>query len=290
MHAYLIMAHNDFYVLETLLKMIDDERNDIYIHIDQKVKNFDFDHYRKIVTKSKIFYIKRRNIQWGSYNIIKTELELYKSALHNGNYKYYHLLSGSDLPLKDQDYIHNFFDKNEGYEFINIWSKEKLLMANNSRINRFKYFYVFSNVGTNNRGIRRINSVLLELQKKIHVDRYKNAYQYGFGSEWASLTEDAVKLILEKEGWIRKTYRFTYCCDEIYKQTILCQNKNLKKYQGEVPNVRYIQWDAGDLSDHPHIITSDDYEALKKSECIFGRKFATNVDKAIIDKLQRELC
>ena len=42
-HAYLIMAHNEFYILEKLLKLIDDERNDIYLHIDKKAKNFNFD-------------------------------------------------------------------------------------------------------------------------------------------------------------------------------------------------------------------------------------------------------
>ena len=35
------MAHNTFNVLEYLLKDLDDERNDIYLHIDKKVKNID---------------------------------------------------------------------------------------------------------------------------------------------------------------------------------------------------------------------------------------------------------
>ena len=39
-HAYLIIAHNNFYILKKLIALIDDERNDIYIHIDKKTKNF----------------------------------------------------------------------------------------------------------------------------------------------------------------------------------------------------------------------------------------------------------
>ena len=38
MHAYLIIAHDQFDLLESLLKCIDDERNDIYIHIDSHSK------------------------------------------------------------------------------------------------------------------------------------------------------------------------------------------------------------------------------------------------------------
>ena len=33
-HAYLILAHNEFVILERLIQAIDDERNDIYIHFD----------------------------------------------------------------------------------------------------------------------------------------------------------------------------------------------------------------------------------------------------------------
>ena len=37
-HAYLIMAHNEWELLNTLLSLIDDPRNDIFLHIDKKVK------------------------------------------------------------------------------------------------------------------------------------------------------------------------------------------------------------------------------------------------------------
>lgn len=36
-HAYLIIAHNEFELLKLLIDRIDDARNDIYIHIDQKL-------------------------------------------------------------------------------------------------------------------------------------------------------------------------------------------------------------------------------------------------------------
>ena len=41
-HAYMIIAHNDFDLLETLVRLLDDPRNDLYIHIDAKVQDFDF--------------------------------------------------------------------------------------------------------------------------------------------------------------------------------------------------------------------------------------------------------
>ena len=63
-HAYLIMSHNDFYILEKLLRLLDDRRNDIYVHIDKKVKNFDFKYFKKICKHSEVKFIKRIKVYW----------------------------------------------------------------------------------------------------------------------------------------------------------------------------------------------------------------------------------
>lgn len=36
-HAFLIMAHNEYDILNKLLLLLDDERNDIFIHYDKNV-------------------------------------------------------------------------------------------------------------------------------------------------------------------------------------------------------------------------------------------------------------
>ena len=53
-HAYLIIAHNQFALLKELLKSIDDERNDIYIHIDKKIKNIESIKLKKVCNYSNI--------------------------------------------------------------------------------------------------------------------------------------------------------------------------------------------------------------------------------------------
>ena len=118
-HAYLIMAHDNFYILEKLIQLIDYDLNDIYIHIDKKAKNFNFNYFRNLVNKSNIYFVKRFNVRWGGYSIVEAELELLNKAI-KGEYEYYHIISGVDLPLKSQEYIHKFFNANRGKEFINI--------------------------------------------------------------------------------------------------------------------------------------------------------------------------
>lgn len=40
-HAYCIIAHNDSYCLQTLVNLIDDDRNDIFIVSDKKADSLD---------------------------------------------------------------------------------------------------------------------------------------------------------------------------------------------------------------------------------------------------------
>lgn len=99
-HAYLIMAHGNFELLEKLLRQIDDPRNDIYIHIDKKVAHFDFYYFQRICVYSQVIFTNKRiNVKWGHSSQVKTEMSLYEMAAQR-QYAYYHLISGVDLCLK----------------------------------------------------------------------------------------------------------------------------------------------------------------------------------------------
>lgn len=95
--AYLILAHHNFSQLQLLLDLLDDKRNDIYVHIDKKIKE-------TVVlntVKSKLYCVEDRvNVAWGDISQIKAEYKLFRMAFNNGPYDYYHLISGDDLPIK----------------------------------------------------------------------------------------------------------------------------------------------------------------------------------------------
>ena len=83
-HAYLITAHKETSVLRTLLMLIDAPCNDIYIHIDAKTKNFDFDKVKTFAQKSNLIFTDRVKVYWGDYSQIKSELVLLKAAIGGG--------------------------------------------------------------------------------------------------------------------------------------------------------------------------------------------------------------
>ena len=275
-HAYLIIIHNNYYTLEKLVKMLDDIRNDIYIHVDKKVKDFPFKYFTSIIERSSLKYVKRVDVRWGKYSVIQATMNLFKESV-NGEYVYYHLLSGQDLPIKSQDYIHKFFEENEGKEFVTCTTEQALREAR--IIERFNFYHFF--------GGRRLHDKIVEIQRD-RISRYKGGYEYNYGSNWVSITDELVKLILTKEKWIKKTFRFTECCDEVFVQSIV-MNSEYKNQLYRVPksertisfNMRYINWSSG--SPNPDIFVEDDWDHLSESECLFARKFDENRDKKIID-------
>ena len=103
-HAYLIMAHHQFEILMIFLRLMDHERNDFYIHIDIKTKDIPIEKIRNSVKYSRIEFINRMSVNWGGYSQIECELNLLKQALR-GEYDYYHLVSGIDMPIKTKNKI-----------------------------------------------------------------------------------------------------------------------------------------------------------------------------------------
>lgn len=114
-HAYLILAHGDFELLQLLVSALDHERNDIYIHVDSKVELLP----QLTVARSGLYLLEERvDVRWGSVRMLEAEFALWRAAVARGPYGYYHLLSGADLPLRSPDEIDAFFEVHKGQEFI----------------------------------------------------------------------------------------------------------------------------------------------------------------------------
>ena len=288
-HAYLIMAHNEPYILEKLLRLIDDERNDIYLHIDKKWKNFDFEKFKNVVRKSNIYFSDRLDVRWGTYSQIKCELVLMNFASQNGKYAYYHVISGIDMPLITQDVMHEFFDKHQGKEFINYDNHKE---AFPDTIDRIKYYHIFTKNGhSNNKVVRRIwgliYRVCLKIQRIFKVNRLKNIdFEIRKGANWISITDELVRFILSKEDEIYDVYKKSLCADELFVQTIVYNSdfyKNVisKKDDDYSAIKRYIDWKRG----KPYTFRTTDFDELINSNCFFARKFSTKVDKKIVDMI-----
>lgn len=288
-HAYLIIAHANSYVLEKLILLVDDERNDIYIHVDKKTKNFDFAYYQSLVQKSKLYFTDRVDVRWGHVSLIEAELVLYKKALVCGQYSFYHLISGADLPLKSQDEIHHFFSAHDGKEFLGFSDD----VFDLDRVTKYHLFSKNMRVLEHQRWQRlgrKLRNILLSVQRKVGYNwRDSSSSELKFGTQWASLTHHFVQDLVKQETFFLQFYKHSSCADEIYKHTfaynskyrdsIYCLDDELKGCQ------RFIDWHRG----RPYTFRKDDFEDLMNKPFLFARKFDDAVDKEIVDLIYDKL-
>lgn len=288
-HAYLIMAHTQPELLKTLLRMLDDERNDIYIHVDAKAKDYPMDEIAAVVKKASCVFTERTDVKWGAYSQIHCEMVLLKEAVKK-EHAYYHLLSGMDLPVKSQNDIHAFFEKHDGLEFVD----EDAAEISEAALSRVKYAHKFFGKAGSVKDL--LGALETKGQKLFGVDRTKKYGEIVFqkGRNWFSITHGLAKFTVEKEVWIREVFADSVCGDEVFLQTIARNSVFAEKIcnpvtMPEIPDTRYIDWERGSHN-NPYIFKEEDFKLLENSPALFARKFDCNVDRKIIDILCAKFC
>ncbi len=288
-HAYLILVHGDLFVFKYLMMLLDDVRNDIFVHVDKKVNIDNFIEQIPINPKSEIYFLnEREDISWGSYEMVLAEMKLFKAAKATpSKYTFYHMISGVDMPLKSQDEIHNFFEKYEGNEFIQFWDEAE--MIKDKYINRYKYYEI--NKMTNRTIVGKLTyhicrNMNLFVQKTIRINRLKNKKVY-MGSQWLSISDDLVDFLIAQEKQIDEMYRKTLVPDESFIQTFVLNSSFKDKLYSKIvsdsvtSNSRFIKFENG----KPKIWKYEDFDILNESQCCFARKFDSKIDKEIILKI-----
>ena len=279
-HAYLIIAHNNFYTLSLLLKMLDDERNDLYLHIDSRAADAPFEKLKLCVSHSRLEFVKRIAVKWGHSSQVDCELILLEAAMKHCPYDFVHLISGVDLPIKSKEYIFDFFDNHKNTQFLQVGNASNHLQ----RVNKYHF-----SIGIKNKLLKMAASNIEEiLNGKIGVNRLK---KYGDmkivkTSNWFSVTGDCAEYILRNKKFIKKFTRFTCCADEMFLGTVIWNSPFLSQVYDTEPSwdghMRYIDR-IRNVGSSPHTFTLRDKQSIDESEMLFARKFDEKVDRNIID-------
>ena len=282
-HAYLVMAHGNFSVLEKCLSLLDDPRNDIYLHIDRKTKEVPFDRLKQSVCQARLTIVSRIPVNWGGYSQIEAELLLLSTAAAEYHSRY-HLISGADLPLKTQDEMHDFFSRHRTEEYIRFDSN-----ITEDRIReRIRYYYLLQDRIGRNSGIaaavlEQAENMILKVQKTLQIDRTKNNVPLYKGTNWFSITQELADYVLSQSDEVRRRYRYTLCADEVFLQTIVGNSKFMERAADT--SLRCIDWKRG----APYTFTIEDYDMLMNSGKFFARKFDEKVDMEIVNRIYAEL-
>lgn len=272
-HAYLILAHNDIPLLQTLITCLDDSRNDLFVHWDAKSGSVP-----QLKTESaRLFMLGQRvNVNWAGYSMVQAEFILFRKAFANGPYAYYHLISGADLPIKSQDYIHAECERLQGTEFVAFAPATKAEVDY-----RVQHWFLFpEDFRSKNLVKKGLRYLFLAAQDLLRTRRTDITVKKG--SQWCSLTQGFVSYLIAQESQVRNLFTHTFCPDELFIQTVISNSPfadKVKTAPSEFDgNMRYIKWKDGELFP----IVKDDLADLRQSDKWFARKFSSQ-DKSLLE-------
>ena len=281
-HAYLILAHNEPELLSLLVERLDDVRNDIYIHFDRKLSILP-----DIKTQHAGLYIlkDRVDVRWADVSMLEAEYKLFHAVLDSGSqYSHHHLISGVDLPLKNQDYIHSFFAQHQGKEFVGLHQRPM-----NSHADRaLHYWHPFTRSFRGSGCVFVIKRILryLVVQTQVLLGIRRNTtVPFHKGGQWVSITRELIDYLLEQEDRAFTIFSRTFGADEYFVPTLIWDTPFMERLFDATDEsrgaMRYIGWRAdGQLID----FTPQDLPVLQQTEYLFARKFNSR-NKAFLQEI-----
>jgi hypothetical protein len=266
LQAWLIIAHNEFSILQLLIDALDAPGCDFFIHIDKKVEELP----ELRVTHGRLLVIKDRvDVRWGTVSQIETELKLMEYALQKGRYSHYHIISGTHLPLKSIDEITDFFNTHAGEEVMHFWPKD----GGDADFKLRRYHFPIRGFKSPDRFRRSMCQFtwkcVLKVQKMLGI-RHLQDERFYKTDNWLSLTEDAVRYLITREKEILRKYRWSLCGDEYFVASELKAVGDRFRIT-DYPRLLLVDFRV----DSPRALSLNEYPALCESGYLFARKFSS---------------
>ncbi len=265
--AVLITAYCQLAFLKEIVGFFDDQF-DFYIHIDKKTKKEDLSYLD--LPNVKVY--SRYRVQWGSEKHLRAIVFLMKEAHKCGGYSYYHLITGSDYPIKSLTNFKSFFSSTNKNNYIEWYDLPRPTWVMEGGLERVKYYWI-GNTWFDIRGkVGKFVYKLLMIQRKLGVKRkFVKMFPklYGGGGYW-SLTDEAVSYLVRtiNNNKLLGYMRHTHCAEEVFLHTLLLNAE--QKFPVVNNSIRYSKWEENARS--PKVLDESDFKEVMCSGCFFARK------------------
>ena len=200
---------------------------------------------------------------WGGFSLLRAELDLLALAFHDvQEFDYYVLLSGSDYPIRSNEYIQEFFASGRVDAYMDAFEMPSEEFGKPLwRLTRYQFDVHQSSSSLGHRVLNQINKVLRRLGPSRDFAKHFEGRQPYAGSTWWSLSAKAAGIALEtaeESSDLLKFYKHTSVPDEMFFQTVLM---NSPVRDNVVLTGTYCVWRPGRAS--PEILASDHIDELQ---------------------------
>jgi hypothetical protein len=275
--AYLFFAYRNPVLMERTIKALSCENASFFIHVDAKS---DLAKFREIRGENVHFVEQRTPVYWGEFSGVRAILTLIREALAGSKpHDYFVLLSGSEYPLQNAEYIHRFLEEHRGTEYISLVRVPNAEAGKPlSRINTLR----FPSERPVFRFVARILTKLGMLSRDYR--KYLGELEPYSGHTWWALSKEACGYIcdfVERRPEIGRFFENTFAPEESFFHTIIGNSPfraNVRR------NLVYEDWSSRGA--HPAMIsethagqfgkrdTVSQTDAYGAGEVLFARKLS----------------
>ncbi len=289
--AFTILAHTQPEHLARLVRSLNADWNEIYIHIDA---SSDIEPFISAVdTEDKPVFLRdnqRIHVNRSGYSTVEAILSLISTALESVDYyDRFCLLSGSDFPVKDPDDIRSMFVTD--VEFMRV---DRLLDkdSQNTNTKRVSFYHFPDHQGIV--GIPASGTIERELYGDIPL------YQ---GAPWWALSYECIGYIvdyLQSHPEYIEFHKNSFCPYEIFFHSIVKSSPYAERlshdfekesdlpqyYLSNEHGCHYIDWNSRGVG-LPKVLGAEDACKIYHSKALFARKFDYKKSNALIRILEQ---
>ena len=264
--AYFILVHHKAAQFHWLWRAIYSKMDTYCIHVDAKSPETFQSEVRAIVGDcGNVHWLSRRSIAWSGWSMVKAELDAMRLMLaEGGDWQRWVNLSGQDYPIKSMREIRDALATST-LNHIRCWPLTKIAAEE-----------------PNDLHLER--RICLEYGGRIHYTRLRMPFPSTLDLEWKGSTwhtfnrsfcEWVVASPLTKR--VARTLRFTFCPDETFFQGLIMNSPFVETVDQEY--WRFVLWPG------PKVLRVEHLLDIKKSPCLFARKFDHTIDSSILHQL-----
>ncbi len=280
--AYLILAHRAPEQLQRLIKTLDSEENQFFIHFDRRAEGAYHQAKGLLGSMPNVHFLtKRYRCRWGQFSLVEAAIACLEAATASGfPFDFVSLISGQDYPIKSGKEINEFFQQHADKSFVEFF---RLDLPNK-----------WTDQGGPFQAMRRIGQWHFPIRSRwIHLPVGRKI-PLGFlpfgGAQWWTLSKacaDWTSTFLRTNPGFVRYFRYTFLPDESFFQTLLLNSPFADRIVND--NLRFVDFTRGHPTP-PAILTTDDFDLLQSQKtALFARKFDFDQDRNIFDLIDQSL-
>jgi hypothetical protein len=279
--AYIVLAHKLPEQLIRLVHRLDGQHALFLIHIDRRVPRGAFaGAVRELRRNPRVRFLKRHRCDRSGFGTVAAVLEGMRE-LEEERLPFDHAirLSGQDYPIKSNEEIVEFLKRNRERSFMQAFPLARADLIDWPEAVWYEWTLRY----------RRWHSRPLGRHIVLPFAREVPGGFEPFGGEacWC-LTRECVSYVNEfirRERHFVRFFRHVDKPDEMFFQTILINSPRENRIVRD--DVHYTDWTRG--RSHPEILTSMDFDRLRRADDLFARKFDSGIDSKILDLIDTRL-